>query len=265
MRRSPLIVAAFLAVCASAAPAPLPQRSAKILASTKGGYTIPNVGTFNNRKTWNFSKLSDGSNIPDGLRASSYPVGDNYVFVPQNAYIAGGYLNLKVDGGQKAKPYRSGEVVTTATNIKYASVRTVAIFSEPPGVCNGMFFYKDDNQETDIEWLSDPASQSNAGKRQLWFANQASNVRSQKSVKGVPPPANPTVTEHEYRIDWVPGAVRFFVDGAQIWESKQNVPNVPGPWVFNNWADGDKGWSGGPPAKDAIFRIKEIDMYYNTA
>ncbi|GKT48030.1 beta-glucanase [Colletotrichum spaethianum] len=261
---SSLIVAGLLAACASAVPAPAPQRSAKVQAS-KGVYTIPNVGTFLNRQTWDFSKLADGSSIPDGLWVSNYQVGDSYTFVPQNSYISGGYLNLKVDGGQKSKPYRSGEVTTTATNIKYASVRTVAIFAEPAGVCNGMFFYRSDNQETDIEWLSDSASKSNNGKRQLWFANQASNSKTQKSVKSVTPPANPTSTEHEYRLDWVAGAVRFFVDGVQIWESKQNVPNLPGPWVFNNWADGDKGWSAGPPATNAIFRIKSIDMYYNTA
>ncbi|CAG9988796.1 unnamed protein product [Clonostachys byssicola] len=36
----------------------------------------------------------------------------------------------------------------------YANVRTVAILTETPSVCNGMFFYKSDSQETDIEWLS---------------------------------------------------------------------------------------------------------------
>ncbi|CCF37616.1 hypothetical protein CH063_08906 [Colletotrichum higginsianum] len=265
MRFSTLIAAAVFAVCASAVPAPLPQRSAKITAPKAGVYTIPEGGTYSNRMTWDFSKLADGAKIPDGLRVSGYPVSNTHVFAVQNTFIKGGYLNLKVDGGQKAMPYKSAEVVTTVTNIKYASVRTVAIFTENPGVCNGIFFYKNDNQETDIEWLSDAASQSNAGKRQVWFANQSTGSKSPKSFKAVPPPANPTSTEHEYRIDWLPGVVRFFVDGVQTWETKQSVPNVPGPWVFNNWANGDKGWSAGPPAKDAIFRIKEIDMYYNTA
>ncbi|KAK1726938.1 hypothetical protein CaCOL14_006524 [Colletotrichum acutatum] len=262
-RRASLIVTALLAVCASAAPAPMPQRSTKITA-VKNIFSVGNM-SFSNRLYWDFSKLANGAKVPDGLRVSGYPVSNTHVFVTQNAYINGGYLNLKVDGGQKAKPYKSGEVVTVAQNIKYASVRTVAVFSEPAGVCNGIFFYKNDNQETDIEWLSDANSQSNAGKRQVWFANQATSKTSLKSWLSVLPPTNPTTTEHEYRIDWMPGVVRFFVDGIQTWQTTQSVPSQAGPWVFNNWANGDKGWSAGPPATDAIFKIKEIDMYYNTA
>lgn len=134
-RRASLVVTALLAVCASAAPAPMPQRSAKITA-VKNIFTVGNM-SFANRLYWDFSKLANGASVPNGLRVSGYPVSDTHVFVTQNAYINGGYLNLKVDGGQKAKPYKSGEVVTVAQNIKYASVRTVAVFSEPAGVCNG--------------------------------------------------------------------------------------------------------------------------------
>lgn len=128
-----------------------------------------------------------------------------------------------------------------------------------------MFFYKSDTQETDIEWLSDPQSQSNAGTRKLWFTNQDANGDGHSTYNAVTPPSNPTSTEHEYRIDWTAGLVQFFVDGVKLWETNHDVPSVSGPWVWNNWANGDKGWSAGPPAQDAIFKIKKIDMYYNTA
>ncbi len=29
--------------------------------------------------------------------------------------------------------------------------------------------------------------------------------------------------------------------------------------------NGDPGWTGNPPAQDAIVKIKEIDIFYNTA
>lgn len=138
-----------------------------------------------------------------------------------------------------------------------------------------MFFYQSDSQETDIEFLSNAQSASNVdaaqnanakpGTRYLWLSNQAVSSTGQKTTVPVPLPANPTTTEHEYRLDWVPGQTKFYVDGSLVWSSTRNVPSVGGTWVFNNWADGDGDWSAGPPGSDAVFRIKSIDMYYNPA
>ncbi len=128
-----------------------------------------------------------------------------------------------------------------------------------------MFFYKSDRQETDIEWLSDPNNLSNGGTRYLWLTNQDADGDGQKSYKTILPPADATRAEHEYRLDWTEGRVEWYLDGVKVWETNHDVPSVPGPWVFNNWANGDIGWSAGPPAVDAVFKIRSIDMYYNTA
>ncbi|KAE9582433.1 hypothetical protein CGCF415_v012355 [Colletotrichum fructicola] len=259
----------FIALLAGAAAA---QRSTKPTAAN-GVYTI-NGTAYKNRAYFDFSGLKDNTSIPKGLIVSGYKVANTHKYDTTNTYIQGGYLNLRVNGGQKVKPYKCAEVVTSVQNIKYASVRTVGVLAEAPGVCNGMFFYKNDNQESDIEWLSDPATQSNTGlgsTRKIWFANQDNDGDGQKTWTAVGAPANPTTTEHEYRIDWVaaaggqPAMVKFFIDGVESWRTTKDVPTVAGPWVFNNWANGDKGWSCGPPAVDAIFKIKEIDIYYNTA
>ncbi|KAF7559193.1 hypothetical protein G7046_g4958 [Stylonectria norvegica] len=243
-----------------------------------GRYIVDRDTSFANHASWTFT----GTSLPSGLRASDYGAGSARVFTPSNVNVRNGYLELLVNGGQTAMPYKSGEITTVVENIKYASVRTVAILSEPAGVCNGinlrwsnswkafnkilgMFFYKSDSQETDIEWLSDPASQSNQGTRKLWLTNQDANLDGQKTYNAISPPSNPTSTEHEYRQDWTAGLVQWFVDGVKVWETTGDVPSTAGPWVWNNWSNGDKGWSAGPPAKDAIFKIKKIDLYYNTA
>lgn len=101
---------------------------------TSNGWVVDNQYSYANRAIFDFST---GTTLPAGLRRSTYPVGGTHVYEAANAVVSGGYLNLKVPGGQTAQPYRSGEVVTAVTNIRYASVRTVAIFSEPRGVCNG--------------------------------------------------------------------------------------------------------------------------------
>ncbi|KAH0421913.1 glycoside hydrolase family 16 protein [Colletotrichum camelliae] len=223
-------------------------------------YVVDGKYTFANRAIFNFAT---GTTLPSGLYRSTYSVG-THSYSAANAVVSGGYLNLIVPGGQTAQPYSCGEVVTTAGNIKYASVRTVAIFSEPYGVCNGIFYYKNDTQETDIEWLSDPNSLSNQGTRKLWFTNQDADQNGVKTYNAVTPPSDATSAEHEYRLDWTPGLVRWFVDGVQIWSTTSDVPNSAAPWVFNNWANGDPGWSVGPPNSTAIFRIKDVYMYYNT-
>ncbi|TDZ34951.1 Beta-glucanase [Colletotrichum spinosum] len=247
-----------------AAGAAIAQRSAKP-ALANGVYTVDGQ-RFKNRGFWNFGSLRDGAAIPAGLRVSGYPVSTTHFYDPAMVSIKGGYLELKVPGGQSRMPYRGAEVVTSYTKITSASVRTVAVFAESPGVCNGIFYYKNDNQETDIEWLSDVKTWSNNGRgasRKIWFANQDADRDGQKTWTAVAAPSNPTTTEHEYRIDWTPGLVRFFIDGQEKWRTTRDVPNQPGPWVFNNWANGDKGWSCGPPRDNALFKIKEIDIYYN--
>ncbi|KAM5350948.1 hypothetical protein ACJ41O_003671 [Fusarium nematophilum] len=258
----PILIIAFMAAgLAAATPQPNLMKRSPVPALENGEYILDRRTSFSNKAVWTFTD----NKLPPGLSASDYPVGDTHSFTPSNVAVRGGYLDLVVKGRQKTMPYKCAEVYTDADNIKYASVRTIAILSQPAGVCNGMFFYQSDSQETDIEWLSDPKSLSNGGTRKLWFTNQDANDDGKSTSKAVSPPSYPTSTEHEYRIDWTAGLVKFYVDGVKVWQTKRDVPSVPGPWVWNNWSNGDKGWSAGPPAQDAVFKIKKIEMYYNTA
>lgn len=195
--------------------------------------------TFANELHYTFT----GSSLPSGLAASNWGISDpgapfNHVFTPANAYVSGGYLNLKVPGGQTNSPLSAGEVSTTVSNIFHASVRTVAVLTDVPGVCNGFFFYKNDQQEIDIEWLSDSTSLSNPrdGSRPLHFTNQDANGDGQKTFTTVPVGTDVVNTEHEYRIDWTEGRVGFYFDGELKWETGSDVPTVPGSWIWNNWA-----------------------------
>ncbi|KAK2026946.1 concanavalin A-like lectin/glucanase [Colletotrichum zoysiae] len=254
--RSSFFTSAILSATQAFALTRSPQPTVTNGQYVVGGYSYANRAIFD---------FAGRTTLPDGLYASTWPIGDTHKFDASNVVVGGGYLNLKVPGGQAAKPYSCAEVSTTFDNIKYASVRTVAIFSEPAGVCNGIFFYESDTQETDIEWLSDKASLSNQGTRQVWLTNQDADGNGVKTYNTTLPPANPTTTEHEYRLDWTPGRVRWFVDGVEKFTTTSDVPSVAGPWVFNNWSNGDKGWSAGPPASQADFKIKDVYMYYNTA
>lgn len=136
----------------------------------------------------------------------------------------------------------------------------------------GIFFYLDDTQECDIEYLTDPSSQankiyqspSNGAPVPLWYSNQA--IRSgQKSTNGVGSAPLDVTVLHEYRIDWTKNFTAFYLDGALQKKYTTNVPNKPGSWIWNNWANGDSSWSMGPPKEDNIMKIQSIVMYYNTS
>ncbi|EXJ90712.1 hypothetical protein A1O1_03816 [Capronia coronata CBS 617.96] len=198
------------------------------------------------------------------------PVPYNVRYDPNNVAIRDGVLTLTVPGQQDPdhdpdNAVNCAEVTTVEQNILYASVRTNAIFSQVPGTCHGLFFYKSDCQEIDIEYLTDPNALSNNGKlNPLWYSNQAADPSTAPTTRGTgPAPSNCTGEVHEYRIDWTSAYTAFYVDGELQQNYSTNVPNQPGPWVWNNWANGDRGWSVGPPHQDSVLQIQSITMYYN--
>ena len=108
------------------------------------GWTIGNIATFTKRSTWNFAGLTS---LPAGLVSSNYLVTDmvasnpnaryNHFFSPSQVSVGGGYLNLKVPGGQTTSPLQSAEVGTCAKNILYASVRIIGIMGNSAGTVCG--------------------------------------------------------------------------------------------------------------------------------
>jgi hypothetical protein len=131
---TPALIVAFLApVCTVALATPKVIKRSAAAEVKDGKYIVDRQAEFANHVTWTF----DGSSIPEGLGVSTYPVNDQRGFYAENAIVRNGYLELVQSAGPDF-PYRGGEVVTSVKNIKYASVRTVAILTETYGTCNGM-------------------------------------------------------------------------------------------------------------------------------
>lgn len=240
-------------------------------ATTSGScYNIPDLpGTFAHHALYTF----DTPTLPAGLTISNNPpIHDpsapfSHRMSSANVALHPPYIHLTVPGGQTTSPIQCAEISTSISDIKYASVRTMALFSSEPGVCHGLFFYRSDTQETDIEYLTSPHSTSNPGNGSLplHFTNQPANgVHDDHSYAPCEAPEDVMGTEHEYRIDWVEGLNVFYVDGREVQRFEgPNVPRDPGSWVWNNWADGGVGWSVGPPGRDAVLKIRKVEMWYN--
>ncbi|MCJ1413341.1 hypothetical protein MMC19_007446 [Ptychographa xylographoides] len=190
-----------------------------------------------------------------GIEAGTAPYSQQYS--SEQVAVGGGTLQLKVPGGQTSSPIQGAEVQTTVQDILYGSVRTTVLVSEVAGTCHGLFYYKDDNQESDIEILT---ADFESG---IHYTNQA-NTPGQKSTTATHPlPSNATIVMHEYRLDWLPGQTVYYLDGLQQQVLERNVPDTPGSWLWNNWSNGDSEWSAGPPETDSILHIQKIEMYYN--
>jgi hypothetical protein len=69
----------------------------------------------------------------------------------------------------------------------------------------------------------------------------------------------------EYRIDWSPAFVRFYVGGKlqQEFTSEFSVPIRAGYFLWENWSNGYPEYSAGPPLEDSVMKIRSIDMYWN--
>ncbi|KAF2218312.1 concanavalin A-like lectin/glucanase domain-containing protein, partial [Elsinoe ampelina] len=165
-------------------------------------------------------------------------------------------MSLLVQPGLVNGEVSSAEVRTVYRDILYGSVRTVAKASSVPGTCHGFFSYLNDTQETDIEILTSDLSK-------IWYTNQALTTKTEaKSVDDVAP-ATMATEFHEYRIDWLKDRVRFYIDGEYRNELTVNVPYLASGWIWNNWANGNPLWSGGPPEALNDLRIKSITAYWN--
>ena len=265
----------------SISAAPTGSSSSRTSVTKQGCvWVVPEGGSFTHSAIYDFTNLNA---LPAGLSASTYKEKDapyNIQYKASNVQVSGCYLNLVVPAGQtpksNGKTVNCGEVSTDQDQILYASVRTVAELSTVPGTCQAAFFYSSDSAEIDIEFLSDPNSGSNpqpppspqppGSSPPLQYTNQPGTT--DQSYTTVPSPLDVNTTPHEYRTDWLPDATKFFTDGVMNAELTDFVPSDAGQWVWNNWSNGDKDWSVGPPVKgggDSVMKIQRVEMYFNVS
>ncbi|KAG5643179.1 hypothetical protein DXG03_001383 [Asterophora parasitica] len=151
-------------------------------AQTCNTYVVPSItGGFTQRQFIDFSKVSPGGNVAsllsaNGISISNYPISAGPVprtFTPNNVAFGSGSLDMKVSAYRGSGSVLSSEILTNDL-FKYASVRTVLKSSGVPGVCEGNFFYLNDNQEIDWEILTSTTLTGNDGvPAGIWASNQA--------------------------------------------------------------------------------------------
>ncbi|KAF2734078.1 concanavalin A-like lectin/glucanase [Polyplosphaeria fusca] len=172
--------------------------------------------------------------------------------------------------GDHSHGYVSGaEMATVRNDTLYGSYRIGMKLSAESGTCGAFFWFYNNSQEIDLEFLSHQFNQSQGAVNLVLQTPQsvihgydASNTSDFK-VQSLD--FRPDERFHEYRFDWSPESVQFYVDGKILQVMTNNIPTMPGRMFVNHWSNGDPKWSAGPPERDTSMTISYIKAYFNSS
>ncbi|KAA8899763.1 glycoside hydrolase family 16 protein, partial [Sphaerosporella brunnea] len=163
------------------------------------------------------------------------------------------------------------EVDTFRTDMLYGSFRASIKTPRVNGTCAAFFWYLNDTQEIDMEFLgrqtNDTYSPVNLVMHSTLSSEYGGDASKTPTYKIVPLPFQANEGFHEYRFDWQPGIVSFYADGQQLTDmaDQKYVPNVPGKIILSHWSNGQPLWSGGPPEEDAKMVVSYVKAYFNSS
>jgi hypothetical protein len=133
----------------------------------------------------------------------------------------------------------------------------------PTGACAGIFTFNSTVSESDIEILtSDPPNR-------VHYANQPDYdfvtdqvVDGASIVKDIPIPWTSWAT---HRLDWFPGASRWYVNNQLQATNTYGVPDDPSRLIINLWSNGGV-WSGNLTVGESVYMgIEFIELAYNVS
>ncbi|KAL8691468.1 MAG: hypothetical protein Q9218_003312 [Villophora microphyllina] len=176
-----------------------------------------------------------------------------------------------VRGGKPGKDNMipMGEIDTNRTDMLYGSFRAGMKLTGSPGTCGAFFWYRNDSQEIDMEFLSHQFNKTSHPVN-LVLQSEASiaagyDAAHTSAFQVHQLPFNPSGGFHEYRFDWFPDRVEFYADGVLLdTMSGEGVPSTPGHMTLSHWSNGDPNWSAGPPSQDAIMTVNYAKGYFNS-
>ncbi|KAF7723430.1 hypothetical protein EC973_002029 [Apophysomyces ossiformis] len=184
------------------------------------------------------------------------------VFSRDNVDLKGA-LQIAVTAAPDAQRVRCGGIGTKRQiDFLYGSFRSYLRTSPVHGTVAAMYMYNPGN-EIDIEVLSavDPPQSYFAIHPGLIENGRASALTHDNHWLGF----DPTADFHEYRFDWFPDLVIFYIDGVEARRLTTNIASTAGRFLINHWTDGNANFSQGPPTEDAKLEIMNITILFNSS
>ncbi|MCJ1453885.1 hypothetical protein MMC28_004234 [Mycoblastus sanguinarius] len=237
---------------------------------------LTNITTDTDWQPQNYTVTSALARGPYGKNASlnnvvANPLKSQYDWAGNGINGGDAGLQLFVRGGN---PVPGGlipmaEVATTRGDLLYGSFRAGMKVTATNGTCGAFFWYWNDTQEIDMEFLS---SQFNGSSHPVNLVLQSPaseeagfNAANTGTFQVHSLPFNPSAGFHEYRFDWSPNSVQFYADGVLLDIMTKAIPNSPGHVTLSHWSTGNPDWSAGPPITDAILTVEYLKGYFNSS
>lgn len=147
----------------------------------------------------------------------------------------------------------------------YGTFRASIKMPSVPGTVASFYYYESDSAEIDMETLgryTDP--------RQTFFAihpqiyNDDGTASNLTHIKR-PLDYDPTTSFNEYRFDWIPDSVGFYLNGQLASTLDTNIPSTPGRIILNHWTDGNPKFSGvAPNDQEIMMEIANMTFFFNS-
>jgi hypothetical protein len=135
--------------------------------------------------------------------------------------ISDGHVRIRIPADTLA-----GGEFSSVDSFRYGTYRASMLLPSVPGLVTGFFLYNDNGDEIDIEVYND-------GDWQIEFTTWLRGDMTNSIKKALE--FDPSADYHEYRIDFYPKQVSFFVDG-QLWERyTSGLPTEEMKLLVNSW------------------------------
>lgn len=165
-----------------------------------------------------------------------------------------GWLRLKISASPAGVKPINGEVSSKRTDFLYGSYRASIKFDNIPGGVVGWFVYRttSDLHEIDVEYLTRDI-------RNIHFTLH--HITTSVDYAELPVSFDPTADFHEYRFDWYPAKVVYFIDGKAVDTLTKKVPDAACSIMLNFWSANIADWGGPAPAKEAWMYVDYMRYY----
>ncbi|GKT53595.1 glycoside hydrolase family 16 protein [Colletotrichum tofieldiae] len=164
------------------------------------------------------------------------------------------------------------EIDSARDDVHHGSFRAMMKVPDVAGTCAAFFWYHNDTQEIDMEFLTREFNPSNNSFPVNLVLHSRASLERGYDASGtgnflkVNLGFNPTTDFHEYRLDYLRDEVTFYADGKVLGAMNGSaVPTEGGHLVLQHWSNGNPLWSGGPPKKDAILTVASVKAYFNSS
>lgn len=182
----------------------------------------------------------------------------------------------------------AAELEHDQNNILHASLRVRARVVGDPGAVAGIFFFRNDQNESDIEILTRDAD------TKIRYTNQPSVDADGNEVPGSSTQVDLTTGEqidapvldsrglvfrardddaaavkhtdwHTHRLDWTAQKTSWYLDDRHMLDKTYGVPSLSSQVILNMWSDGGT-WSGNMSVDhEARLEIEWVEIAYNTS